>query len=92
MEEARELDVDSELDLWCLLAIFLRIIQIHLDDFRRSWNTHGLSSVRGSRRPNQLFVRGLFNLRERQERENLELENLGEPAHYFTELNQVNKH
>lgn len=89
MEESGELDVDSELDSWCLLAIFLPVIQRHLDDFRRSWNSHGLSSVRGFRRPNQLWIRGLHDLREQQILLNAERANRGEEPHQFTELNQV---
>ena len=54
LEESGELDLDSELDLWCFRAIFLpieqtwsilRVSQRHFNYFHRSWNNHGLFSM-----------------------------------------------
>ena len=79
MEDRRQLDPDSEIDLFCLHLVFIPIIRQHLEKFQNSWNVHGIRTAPESSSPVRLFVRGITNLRR------LSVER----GHVFTELIQV---
>lgn len=80
MEERRQIDPDSEIDLFCLHLVFLPIIRQHLEDFQNAWNIHGIRTTPGCASPFRLFVRGLTNIRRLSVERN----------EIFTELVQVN--
>ena len=69
-------------DLFCLHLMYIPLIQQFINEFIRSWNLHGLSTVRAHLSPVRLFESGLFTLRERGE---LNGEN-------YAEVNQVLQH
>lgn len=82
MEEDNVLNPDDDVDIFCLHIVYLPLIQKLLEEFIKTWNLHGLSSLRGRPSPLRLFEMGLHVLRERSER-------LGTT---YTELIQVNVH
>ena len=63
----RVLDQDNHIDLFCLHLVYIPLIQQFIKEFVRSWNLHGLSTVKGHLSPVRLFELGLFTLRERGE-------------------------
>ena len=58
LEDDGKLDVENDVDLFCLHQVFTGRIQKTLSEFVHSWNNHPLSSE-GSRTPLQLFDIGL---------------------------------
>ena len=71
MEDSGILDVDDEVDLFCLHYIFIPRIRNHLSDFARGWNCHRLSSER-NRTPMQIWIQGMFNLSNSNQRSVME--------------------
>lgn len=62
MEEAALLDIDSEVDIFCLHYCFHHIIAKELQEFRAGWNQHRIRTARNNNTPNRLFIQGLYNL------------------------------
>lgn len=63
LEDNGLLDINSCFDVYALHFVFLPIIQIHLDIFRRGWAQHKLRTER-SRTPMQLWILGLQGAEE----------------------------
>ena len=61
MEDCGLLDINNNLDLFCLHWTFLPRINKLLEKFKGGWNNHKLSTCH-SKTPNQLFITGLLNL------------------------------
>ena len=58
LEDARILNVENELDIYCLQYVLIPIIQKQLDSFRHAWAYHPLRTE-GNRSPLQLWILGL---------------------------------
>ena len=54
LEDQEILDVNNDLDLFCLHEVFTDRINASIDDFQRSWNSHPLTSE-NNQTPLQLF-------------------------------------
>lgn len=59
MEDTGILNPDNENDMFCLHFVFTPLINRALNSFKRSWNSHKLSTE-GNFTPQQLYVRGMF--------------------------------
>ena len=57
MEEIGILDIEDEMNIFCLHYIFHSRINNSLDQFRESWNNHPLSTM-SQLSPNQLWISG----------------------------------
>lgn len=57
LERSNNLNVENDLDMWCLHQVFLPAINHALDHFARIYNHHKLKDRR-SKTPMQLFVAG----------------------------------
>ena len=57
LEEEGHLDVLNEVDMFCLILVFIGRIDQALRSFAESWNNHPLSTEY-NKTPNQLFVEG----------------------------------
>ena len=57
LEEQNILDVDNDVDLYCLHEVFIDRINSSLSDFIGSWNSHPLTSE-NNQTPAQLFYTG----------------------------------
>ena len=64
LEEESHLNPLNEIDLYCLLYVFIPRINSTLDGFVESWNNHALSTE-NNLTPNQLFIRGAIEQRMR---------------------------
>ena len=54
MEDQEILDINNEVDLFCLHEVFTNCINASIDDFQKSWNSHPLTSE-NNQTPLQLF-------------------------------------
>ena len=57
LEEQNILNVDNDVDLYCLHEVFIDRINSSLSDFIGSWNSHPLTSE-NNQTPAQLFYTG----------------------------------
>ncbi|KAJ8381337.1 hypothetical protein SKAU_G00021150 [Synaphobranchus kaupii] len=57
LEETGVMDPDNEVHLICLHHVMVPRLNAHLDLFRRTWDSHSLSSE-GNRSPEQLWISG----------------------------------
>ena len=57
-EQQGVLNVDDELDLWCLHKVYLPQINNYLARFLETWNSHKISTTNSS--PRKMFLRGLL--------------------------------
>lgn len=73
------LNVDSEVDLYCLHQVFVNRINKSLSDFAHSWNNHSISTE-GSMTPLQLFHTGQCEDSNESESENDHQTALPSPA------------
>ena len=60
LEDNGVLELDSDIQLFCLQYVYVPRIQKSLDDFRIAWNHHTLTSA-GSYSPLQLWTLGMFH-------------------------------
>ena len=58
LESHGDLDVNNEIDMFCLHYAFIPRINMHLGHFIDGWNEHPLSTE-GNKSPNQLWIFGL---------------------------------
>lgn len=58
LEESNRLDPLNEVDIFCLHLIFIPRINKRLNEFKESWNNHGISTE-GNKTPYQLYIEGL---------------------------------
>lgn len=58
MEQCDILDIDDEVDMFCLIYVFVPRINRCLQLFQEAWNNHSISSENGLT-PHQLWIRGL---------------------------------
>lgn len=58
LEELQELNIDSEVHLFCLHYIFLPKINVSLKRFMEAWNSHPMQSENGLS-PEQLWLQGM---------------------------------
>lgn len=58
LEELQELDIDSDVHLFCLHYVFLPKINISLRRFQEAWNSHPMQSEHGLS-PDQLWLQGM---------------------------------
>ena len=61
MEENNLLNPSSDKDLFCLHFVYLPRINSALENFKKAWNNHKLSTEQG-RTPNQLYIQGMLRL------------------------------
>eukprot|EP00794_Sanderia_malayensis_P012555 gene12556-13842_t len=61
LEAEKFLDVDSEIDMFCLQYTYCERINRHLTTFVEGWDRHKISSA-NSMSPNQLWIYGLHNI------------------------------
>ena len=61
LESSAMLDVDDEVQLWCLHYVFLPVINSHLTNWKSAWVHHPLRSEK-NRTPMQLWIAGLQRL------------------------------
>lgn len=57
LEQEGLLDPLHEVDLFCLHYVYLNIINYHLEQWTRSWNTHSMTSC-NSLTPMQMWIEG----------------------------------
>jgi hypothetical protein len=85
LEGQNKLDVDSELDLFCLHSVYIPVIKNALEEFRQAYNNHGLSSERGWT-PIQMWTNSMIDVTNRsqthvQELFNADIADYGIDAH-----------
>jgi hypothetical protein len=71
LEHHEILQADDNAHLWCLHFVFLPIINRHLDNWRKAYVHHPLSSEK-NKSPMQLWISGLAEARGTQRPEDLE--------------------
>lgn len=59
LEDQGVLDVECKVQLFCLHVVYTPLIQQSLDEFRRAWNSHGLTSAQ-SFSPLQIWTIGML--------------------------------
>ena len=59
LEQCRELDPMSDIDVYCLHFIFIPRINDHLKKWQDGWNRHRIRTA-GNRTPLQLYIMGLL--------------------------------
>ena len=61
LEEIQMLDPSDDISMFCLHYVFIPLINQSLNEWKKAWIHHPMSSMNGQT-PNQLFVTGLLNL------------------------------
>ena len=61
LEEIQMLDPSDDISIFCLHYVFTPRINQSLNEWKKAWIHHPMSSMNGQT-PNQLFVTGLLNL------------------------------
>ena len=83
LEDIEVLDVNNERHVVCLHFVFVPRINRDLEEFRRMWNCHPLSSEKNMT-PNQLWITGMQRFCERtlgEEMSEADLEEFGVEPH-----------
>ena len=55
------LDIDNDIQLWCLHHVFLPVVNRHLQSWKNAWVNHPLQTEKNST-PMQLWVKGLHSV------------------------------
>ena len=62
MESWQYLDVNNEIDMYCLHLVFVPVIQTFMNEFLGTWNVHPIRTTRGNKYPQRLFNIGTIVL------------------------------
>jgi hypothetical protein len=69
LEDLQMIDIEDERDIYALHFVFIPIIQLHLNLFRRGWAHHSMRTE-CNQTPQQLWISGLFRCQQESDSSN----------------------